>query len=571
MNVGRDSISSTNNNINFSGSIKEEKTPTKEKEPKKISTETMVNNAKKSMGTSQKNQAHLNKSISLPDLPPDVDVFVQNVRSNLASSSKTPSSSTAKEDRISREIKKVSSTAQNSIPTNLENLKKLAEGKAKEVYSHPDDPTKVIYKPVSAPFNAKQKEIEEEVKAGKSIESKLFEKCLLKVFASDAFKPVSQIKHKLLKADLIKALYESYPSPKDLLKAIDNESLINILQQKLPGDTAYELFKKLKDPISLQILKDAGNHLALDLREIGTENMYAVETEAAQGDVEKTIRAKSNFGDLLTLSEHFIHGMKDLQSVGSVHGDIKPENILVYGKLNETGKVVDDQGNEVTKGGRLDLKAMGIANSKSSDWGKRREIGNNEDLMYTGNPRYAPPELRLSKKGEVYSSGIILIRILEEAVLNKKSGMDNSKDIDTSADVYKTGMLIHINESTRDSTKAVQKNRRGIEKFLCLNKFTPQTEIKTFGGNCKVYGKSIVTSNKKLSMTQLQESQKQTDRYINKLAEQLTIHKHLSKEDAHELKILLKSMTQADPSKRPDMEEVHTKFQDFLAKVKAKA
>lgn len=81
-------------------------------------------------------------------------------------------------------------------------------------------------------------------------------------------------------------------------------------------------------------------------------------------------------------------GMKELHAAGYVHGDFKPDNVFTY---------------------EIDKTLV----AKIADFGKTQKLAAEEtDLLY-GNRQYAPPENILSQKGEVYSTGLFLIRLLE--------------------------------------------------------------------------------------------------------------------------------------------------------------
>lgn len=140
-------------------------------------------------------------------------------------------------------------------------------------------------------------------------------------------------------------------------------------------------------------------HLAVNLIEspLHIHKSLTVKTEAAQDNLETLIRRPDiPFTVRLDLCRQALGAFAALHEAGFAHGDIKPDNFLVY---HNQGKWV----------------------LKLSDWGKTVELSSKETTGYIGGARFAPLEYRVSHAGDVYSLGLTLLRILEEAILTKSS------------------------------------------------------------------------------------------------------------------------------------------------------
>ncbi|MEX1012656.1 MAG: serine/threonine-protein kinase [Waddliaceae bacterium] len=161
----------------------------------------------------------------------------------------------------------------------------------------------------------------------------------------------------------------------------------------------------------------------------GIRGMFTMKVDRAKSDFEKTLRnSKVGFQTRMKLLCDFVKGLAQLHRAGFAHGDIKPENSLVY----------EDKGT-------LSLKL--------ADFGRAEEV-KDESKTYKGNLRFAPPEGRLSQKGDVYGAAIVMIRTLEEEILNE--GGDP---------------LLPVHDQDRDEYQSdPSQNRRGIEKLIVEHK-----------------------------------------------------------------------------------------------------
>ncbi len=255
-----------------------------------------------------------------------------------------------------------------------------------------------------------------------------------------------------------------------------------------------------------------------------------IRTRRANSNLEKTIRnPKLDLMERVELCLDVGHGFKRLQSKGAVHGDAKTDNVLV-------------QGNK-SKGDKL--------NAIISDWGKFTKMFNRGFGIHKGNTRLGmAPEGYLSKKGEVYSLALILVRILEEGVF------ENGEDC-----------LISLDKDTEMKSYEVKegKERRGIEKFVVQNKYCPQFEHGAIrSGLARVYNffRSIAVFVRGKASP---ESEREVHRYISVLIDKYS-DKFRHDDDAKldmisGLRVLLEQMTRSNPAERPTMGEVHSRLQ----------
>lgn len=213
------------------------------------------------------------------------------------------------------------------------------------------------------------------------------------------------------------------------------------------GDTNHVYFtpihpskeKELRDEIvTIQVLKQRTNsekYLALDVEPVDDHfGICVFKTPKALGDLDNFIRKNPlSLSQRMHLCIQIFKGMHDLHRAGYVHGDSKLENILVYPRKN----------------GKLRIRI--------SDFGKSRSLPHPQDAMYTGNPRFAAPEGRLHQLGEIFSTAIMAIRVLEQPFLNK----NNQHMLMSPAQAHNV---------------YVKEERQGIEKYLILSKDCPQSD-----------------------------------------------------------------------------------------------
>lgn len=286
-----------------------------------------------------------------------------------------------------------------------------------------------------------------------------------------------------------------------------------------------------KDLAELNITGET--HLAIDYEiqegEHKIGNAFTVKTDLAglkEGDrvnldMEQKVRNNPfGFPQSAEIGHQIIKGMKNLHATERLQGDFKLENILVF-----------------QKGKQIIVRI--------SDWGKTKKVEGDKQVMHSGNARFAPPEGRISKKGEVYSVALALIRNMEGEFL--KSG--------------DKAMLMSPDhpDASADSSK-----REGIEKYLIQSKDCPQSESAGIKGNIKVYTRTgKIEAEAKLgipSSEDLSKAQKAVHKYIDALEKELSSDPSNNPTAIKNLCKLLKKMTRSNPDARPTMQEVEKEY-----------
>lgn len=245
-----------------------------------------------------------------------------------------------------------------------------------------------------------------------------------------------------------------------------------------------------------------------------TPRTFYATVKADGGDASKLIEKPLQYEQNKVLAKNVLMGMAGMHQAGLVHGDLKTENINIY-------------------------KNGDVYSAKVSDYGKVRALGPNATALHTGNPRFAAPEGVLSQKGEVYSTAIVMLSMLESEVA-ERTGV-----------VEKNGKL--------------KKNARwGAEKFLVEHPHCPQGEVLTLRGKISIYGRRVVSAFvRQPSAASLARAETAVHGYIDTQINQLKEKGYNSKE-LDEICKLLKEMTRSDPSQRPTMQEALEKYNKCL-------
>lgn len=245
-------------------------------------------------------------------------------------------------------------------------------------------------------------------------------------------------------------------------------------------------------------------HLAVEGKEMEGDKRidgeYTLKVDRALMDYEKKLLEKMPLPERILFGGHLLNGLTNLHLVDYTHGDMKPENCLIY--ENE---------------GEISLKL--------ADLGKAKETVGDETALYSGNLRYAPPEGMQSKKGDVFGAALILIRNFEEEYLNNGAS------------------LIEIKQKDRDMEASP--NLRGIERFVVENNaFLASNE----GFNLDVLARRA----KMLVMPQSAREMEvgEVHLYIDALREHLAKDARFQPDQVDGLSQLLKDMTHVDPQKR---------------------
>lgn len=249
------------------------------------------------------------------------------------------------------------------------------------------------------------------------------------------------------------------------------------------------------------------------------EDGLGVDAPAAIGDLEDCIRDESLSLEMrLDLAYQVIVGMHNMQKAGYVTGDPKPENILVF----------------KTSDGRL------IA--RISDFGKARKLGKDDFGIDIGNPRFAAPEGVLSYQGEVFSTALMVLRILEEGLHPQKCKR----------------LQVNINDKVRRGVEGLLLRKGRSDKVGVLDRAAITCDFVS----AKLCGSSLADRAQR---------------------EERTIHHHIRRVSHHHFRGnsaqpidkalidifgLLKQMTRADPKDRPSMEEVEKRYKGIMDKDK---
>jgi len=296
-----------------------------------------------------------------------------------------------------------------------------------------------------------------------------------------------------------------------------------------------ETVQAIKTAFREKGIDQATSNLFLDMEEVKEEKringQYTVEaTRAGEDDLEKVIqRKKLSFLHGARICLDIANGMRCLHKAGYVHGDLKPENVLIF---EEEGKSI----------------------AKISDYGKTGKLSHDESRIYTGNPRFAPPEGRLSQKGEVYSTALMMIRVFEANYLDETNEFMLKRPTRT-------------NETVND-----KRAKSGVEKFLILNQSCPQTEKSTWMGKVKYLARSLKLAFK--TEPPLVRAQEEIHLYIDELCKKMD-QDHAGNvemiKQIEELGNLLKKMTQSNPTLRPNMTEAVKDYNAILREMEIAA
>lgn len=264
-------------------------------------------------------------------------------------------------------------------------------------------------------------------------------------------------------------------------------------------------------------------HIATDLREIeGTDDLqgqYVVQAPKAgeagkKSDLDKLLKDSFNLTDRFSFCEQILKGISHLHLAGYVHGDLKGDNILHFREQQPNGEI----------------KSI----LRVSDFGKSRQVQGDSSILHTGNLRFAAPEGKMNKKAEVFSAALLLVRVLEEDILQKQ-GQD---------------MIIRPDQTKSDQTG---ENHRGITKFLVSNDHCVQTDSKNIQGKIR-----LISGSARAIMNVKGETQKssfvETKKYIQALFSELRKDKSANQiKGLDRMEQLLLSMVQENPSMRPTL------------------
>lgn len=419
-----------------------------------------------------------------------------------------------------------------SVDQEKNNLKQVAQGKAKAVWKKEGEANFVYYTPRSTPiidffrklfgqFGLREQELRSEVMTAKKIKIELYKKKIgefvdsLKIFSEEKRERTLEkqnfarfLKKKL--EDLVSSDSVASVSFSGISGEYNASDETTKIWESETESSAPQDFERLKAD-----LRSVAHHLTVDFEEgrFRKNNTYAVKTQSAQKDLEEGI--KNPELDLTTrckMGGQVLEGLALMQEAGYVHGDLKPENILVY------------------KGNQL----------KIADYGKTKAISKDQTTGYTGNNYFAPPEWKLSQKGEVFSAGAILIRILEESVMEGNQPL-----------------MMPANKKREPNDKY-----RGFSRFLIMGNQTSHLDTSTIKGKITAIALSLG-----LIKPQKVSGESEVNQYIKVLITRLKEKSPENGEQLDRLGQLLSEMMNYDPDSRPTMDESLKQYKEIFPQI----
>ncbi len=105
------------------------------------------------------------------------------------------------------------------------------------------------------------------------------------------------------------------------------------------------------------------------------------------------------FANKLDIADQIMEGIEYLHAINHVHGDLSPENILIY---------------ETSTEGQLEAKI--------AHFNQMQKMGPDQRKVSSGNEAFAPPERGLSQKGEVFSAALSLMVLFQGEVESLSEG-----------------------------------------------------------------------------------------------------------------------------------------------------
>jgi serine/threonine protein kinase len=227
-----------------------------------------------------------------------------------------------------------------------------------------------------------------------------------------------------------------------------------------------------------------------------------------------------------------------MHQVDVVHGDLKPENVLVF-RDDSTGCYV----------------------ARVADFGKAQVVHEGERRVMMGDPMMAAPEGDLSMHSEVYSAALLTIQLLEMSFL-------------PATGTHPRMLIDPPDPHAHPHSRIDQGDRRGIERFLAISSATSQSDkINLWTLIKRILGRLLKLKGSK-------SEQRAVHAYINELTRQIEAmvgrfpqnpqrpeDLAVAQRGIQELNELLKEMTRADPSRRPRMDEVVARYQVAVASI----
>jgi len=239
--------------------------------------------------------------------------------------------------------------------------------------------------------------------------------------------------------------------------------------------------------------------------ELTAREGIGIDAPAAIGDLESVNLEDLPMKTRLDLAAQVIRGMNNMHKAGYVTGDAKLENILVFRDKN-TGRLI----------------------ARISDFGKAEKCGAEETLRVQGNVRYTGPEKVLSRRSELFSTGLMVLQILAPGL------------------------------SLEEFEKGAVENRKGVEAQLMKAGRPNHKGVSDYLGYWFTHIKAKITGDQSLGKTQT--DQNVVHNYIKTLA---TGH---DEDDVavRDALFVVRQLTQANPKERMSLDEAERRFEGIL-------
>ncbi len=546
----RETRASSSPSSNEESKLKKAVTATEQRLSSLISTGNEVNESefKSIQAMMERLEENFKILIGKPAAPPEPST-------STSSSSSSSSSSLSLSSSLSSSSSIISKSSPKPVPESTSGHTYLTSGAVKEVWVKSDDSMHVWYAPKGGNSSA-EKELREEVDKAQIIKSNL-RGLQLKSFMENFIGGLGLNEHTLkflkeqpcvesLRTALLN-MDRSSPSinPKDLellrkcLASSDVKKFID-KAQVIENCLAID-YTVVPEEQHVKVKKRSGD--------VKGQARFTVQIARSHTDLEKLIRNPEasllNPNDpareklisytpmhQLDIMHQMLDGMDGMHRAGYVHGDFKPENMLVRLEGQKLKVKISDFGKSV-------LEDPGVSKKPIGDW-----------PIYEGNTRFAPWENRLSQAGDVCAAGMAMIRILEEPILTQLQKKEPAKRMLIDVPEGRKGLLMRAANNVEK-----KKVRRGFEAFVIENDAFISIEADR---NKAQWVIARATQGFNMMRPVSQERYKlievQKDLYLTALFEQLAANKRFTPQTLEELSALLRDMTSVNPKARPSMQ-----------------
>lgn len=393
----------------------------------------------------------------------------------------------------------------------------LTNGAVKQVWEKKGVNSQVYYTARNGNSGA-EKELREETTKMLTIHNNLHKKVLNDFIKNEIYPFLAEAAYLYL---------DDFPSVAAVKEAVEKDD------KRFPPEVLSSLKAYFASPQGQQETLEAmqrGQHLAVNAQVLtGTEcinGQYTVAVDRADGDLEALLKNPEWYtpADLIDIMSQVLSGMRDLHEAGYTHGDLKPENVLV-----------------TFKDGKWHVKI--------SDFGKAKPLGAGANEAYMGNTRFAPPENRLSFPGDVYGTGIKLIRILEQHLL--MSGGDTRPKPLIEPEHRGMSHAAHNSEKTRWGYEIYAIESSDFNAVEANHSHKQAIRSRVLQG----WNHFVATSPEDLRKMQIAN-----DLYMNALEARLKAEGFARPEDVGNICILIRAMINVNKNERPSMSQAYDAF-----------